>query len=137
MSSALSISEAAQRSGCTVATIRFYEEIGLIPEALRSTGGRRMFSRPDIERLRLIRRLRSMEFGIDAIKELLVPMTGAGNCLDVRDIAESQLKIVQARRAEIDALERTLQGIAGTCGVACAEAPSQECTIIQDLAQGA
>jgi DNA-binding transcriptional MerR regulator len=133
MSSALSISEAARRSGCTVATIRFYEEIGLIPEALRSGGGRRLFSRPDIERLRLIRRLRSMEFGIDAIKELLVAMTGAGSCLDVRDIAASQLKVVQARRAEIDALERTLQGMAGRCTAVCIEAPSPSCTIIQDL----
>ena len=137
MPTALSIGEAARRSGCTVATIRFYEEMGLIPEAERTAGGRRVFTRPGIERLRLIRRLRSMEFGIDAIKELLAAMSGAGTCLDVRDLAESHLHIVQTRRAEIDALERTLMGLAGRCSAICAEAPSQDCTIIEDLARSA
>lgn len=135
MTSVLSIGDAARRSGCTVATIRFYEEMGLIPEAARTAGGRRVFSRPDIERLRLIRRLRSMEFGIDAIKDLLSAIRGAGTCLDVRDIAETQLRVVRARRAEIDALERTLQGLAGACNAICAQAPSQDCTIVEDLAR--
>lgn len=135
MPAALSIGEAARRSGCTVATIRFYEEMGLIPEAGRTAGGRRVFTRPQIERLKLVRRLRSMEFGIDAIKELLTAMSGAGSCLDVRDIAEAQLRIVRARRAEIDALERTLAGLAGNCTQICSDAPSEDCTIIEDLAR--
>jgi DNA-binding transcriptional MerR regulator len=137
VSTALSIGEAARRSGCTVATIRFYEEMGLVPEPERTPGGRRVFTRSGIERLRLIRRLRSMEFGIDAIKELLTAMYGAGTCLDVRDIAEAQLQIVRARRAEIDALERTLAGLAGDCTQMCADAPSSECTIIDDLSRTA
>lgn len=137
MPSALSIGEAARRSGCSVATIRFYEELGLIPEALRSAGGRRLFTRPDIERLRLIRRLRSMEFGIDATKELLAAMSGGGTCLDIRDIAEGQLQVVRARRAEIDALERTLAGLTGRCTAVCAQSASKDCTIVDDLARSA
>ncbi|MDX2274457.1 MAG: MerR family transcriptional regulator [Hyphomonadaceae bacterium] len=137
MSTALSIGEAARRSGCTVATNRFYEEVGLIPEAERTAGGRRVFTRPGIERLKLVRRLRSMEFGIAAIKELLTAMRGAGTCLDVRDIAETQLQIVRARRAKIDALERTLSGLAGDCTLMCAESPSSECTIIDNLSRTA
>ena len=137
MPSAISIGEAAYRSGCTVATIRFYEETGLIPKAARTGGGRWAFSRPDIERLRLIRRLRSMEFGIDAIKELLAAINGAGTCMDVRDLAESQLQVVRARRAEMDALERTLQSLTGRCSAVCSQAPSLDCTIVFDLAGSA
>lgn len=133
MTSFLSIGEAARRSGCSVATIRFYEQMGLIRKAARNAGGRRVFSRPDIERLRLIRRLRSMEFSIDAIKELLAAMSGAGTCLDVRDIAEAQLLTVRVRRVEIDALQRTLEGLAGTCNAACSQTISPECTILDDL----
>lgn len=136
MLSTLSIGEAARRSGCTVATIRFYEEMGLIREPERTTGGRRVFSRADIERLRLVRRLRSLEFGIDTIKELLAAMGGAGNCLDVRDIAEAQLQIVRSRRKEIDALERTLQGLSGRCSAVCADGLSPDCTIVEDLVSG-
>lgn len=136
MRSHLTIGEAARRSGCSVATIRFYEEVGLIRAADRSTGGRRVFTRPDIERLQFIRRLRSMEFGIDAIKALLAAMSSqTSSCLDVRDIAAAQLAIVQARRKEIDALERTLAGIAGRCGTLCATGPQSDCTIIDDLAR--
>ncbi|MCB9971769.1 MAG: MerR family transcriptional regulator [Hyphomonas sp.] len=134
MNSALSIGEAARRTGCSVATIRFYEEMGLIPEAGRTAGGRRVFTRPGVERLRLIRRLRSMEFSIEAIKELLAAMSGAGNCLDVRDIAEAQLLIVRARRIEIDALERTLAGLAGKCNQVCSDGPSPDCSIVDELA---
>ncbi len=67
MATSLTIGDAARRSGCSVATIRYYEEIGLIRSADRSASGRRVFARPDIERLQLIRRLRSMEFGIHTI----------------------------------------------------------------------
>ena len=137
MATALSIGEAARRSGCSVATIRFYEELGLIAPAERTAGGRRVFNRPSIERLKLIRRLRSMEFGIDAIKHLLSAMSGAGTCLDVRDIAVAQLQVVRARRAEIDALECTLAGLAGDCTQLCAVAPSPDCTIVADLSSGA
>jgi len=62
-------------------------------------------------------------------------MSGAGTCLDVRDIAKAQLQILRARRAEIDALERTLVGLAGDCTQVCAQAPSTDCTIIGDLSQ--
>lgn len=128
-----SIGEAARRSQSSVATIRYYEEIGLIPKALRTAGGRRTFSRPDVERLRLIRRLRAMEFGLDAVRDLLSGMTG-GSCLDVRDVAKSHLAVLQARRAELDALERTLSGIARACSEKCSEGPSRDCTITTDLA---
>lgn len=135
MPSSLTIGDASRRSGCSVATIRYYEEIGLIRSADRNAGGRRVFTRPDIARLQLIRRLRSMEFGIDAIKELLAAMSQTNSCLDVRDIAAAQLEIVQARRKEIDALERTLSGIAGRCSALCASGPQPDCTIIDDLAR--
>ena len=133
MATGFSIGEAARRSGCPVATIRYYEEIGLVGKAARSTAGRREFTRPDIERLRLIRRLRSMEFGIEAIRDLLTAMAGAHTCLDIRDVAAAQLEIVQARRREIDALERTLAGMAGRCSTLCADGPQPECTIASEL----
>jgi|CXWL01.1.fsa_nt_gi DNA-binding transcriptional MerR regulator len=131
----ISIGEAAIRSGITVATIRYYEEVGLIPAAKRTTGGRRVYSRPDVDRLRLIRRLRSMEFGLDTIKDLLTAMAGGGSCLDVRDVAKSHLEILRRRRVELDALERTLAGMAVTCSESCADGPSPDCTLVGDLAR--
>ncbi|MBY0563145.1 MAG: MerR family DNA-binding protein [Hyphomonadaceae bacterium] len=74
-----------------------------------------------------------MEFGIEAIRELLTAIAGTHTCLDIRDVAAAQLEVVQARRREIDALERTLAGMAGRCSTICADGPQPECTIARDL----
>lgn len=129
----ISIGDAARRSGTTVATVRYYEEIGLVAHAVRNSGGRRVFTHADVERLRLIRRLRSMEFSLDAIKDLMASMNGGGSCLDVRDLAKSHLEVLRVRRSELDALERTLSGIAGMCSSLCVEGPSDDCSIVGDL----
>lgn len=129
----ISIGEAARRSGTTVATVRYYEEIGLITHAVRNAGGRRVFTRADVERLRLIRRLRSMEFSLDSIRELTASMNGGGSCLDVRDLAKAHLEVLRVRRNELDALERTLAGIAGVCSNLCVAGPSDDCSIVSDL----
>lgn len=127
----MNIGAAAERSGCPVPTIRYYEEIGLIPIAARKAG-RRLYAMRDVELLRLIRRLRSMEFGIEDVRTFLGAMTGpASACLDVRDLALRHLAVVRERRREIEALERTLAGIAGACSDACTDG---DCTIIADMA---
>lgn len=135
MSSGLPIGVAAARSGCSVPTIRYYEEIGLLRSAARSVSGRRLYGMPDIERLRLIRRLRSLDFGIDAIRAFIAAFEAREpSCLSVRDLARSHLSVVRAKRDELEALERTLAGLAGSCTDACASGPTPDCTIIADFA---
>lgn len=136
MSADLSIGAASRRSGCSVATIRYYEEIGLLKAAARTPAGRRVYGMPDIERLRLIRRLRALDFGIEAVRAFVTAMSGkAAACLDVRDLARSHLAVVQARRKDLEALERTLSGLAGSCTDACISGPTPDCTIISDFAR--
>lgn len=131
MSKGLSIGAAARRSGCPVATIRYYEEIGLLRPAARNSGGRRVYGMPDIERLRLIRRLRSLDFGIGAVRTFLAGLDVAEpSCLNVRDLARAHLAVVQTRRAEMEALERTLTRLAVSCTDACANGPTPDCTIL-------
>lgn len=131
----ISIGEAARLSGITVATIRFYEEVGLIARAGRNAGGRRVFTQAEVERLRFIRSLRSMEFGLEAIKDVIASMNGVGSCLEVRDVAKHHLEVLRVRRAQLDALEITLSRIAGACSSICADGPSSDCTINDDLAR--
>ena len=58
----MSIGKASERSGCTPATIRFYEEQGLLGGIGRAANGRRVFGWPDVHRLRFIRRCRDLGF---------------------------------------------------------------------------
>ncbi len=54
------IGEAAEATGLTQRTIRYYEELGLLKPAAHVTGGNRRYDDEDLERLQLIKRLREV-----------------------------------------------------------------------------
>jgi len=134
----ISIGQAAERSGCTVATVRHYEEEGLLKGIGRTPNGRRVYGWPDIHRLRFIRRCRDLGFSIDDVRTLLgatdVP---SPDCLAVRDMAVAHINRLQVMRTEIDALEQSLSSLANTCNEACATGRSSVCTIVEDLGAAA
>ena len=77
------IGEAARASGLTVKTIRYYEQIGLIPKAARRnkgahTGGDRVYDEADVGRLRYIHHARLLGLGLADIRELLALADGKG-----------------------------------------------------------
>jgi DNA-binding transcriptional MerR regulator len=136
--SGMTIGEASQRSGCTVAAVRHYEEIGLLNNVSRASNGRRVFGWPDIHRLRFIRRCRDIGFGLDEVRALVGGLDGgAPDCLAVRDLALVHVERLTAMRRDIDALEQTLSAIAATCSEACASGRSPACRIVDDLGAAA
>ena len=66
----IEISDVAQEMGVSSRTIRYYGELGLLPEAHRSVGGRRMYGPESIERLRFISRLKSLGLTLEEIRDL-------------------------------------------------------------------
>jgi DNA-binding transcriptional MerR regulator len=66
----LSIREVCDRSGLSARTVRYYEELGLLPGVRRRTGGRRVYGADELERLRFITRLKALGLALDAIREL-------------------------------------------------------------------
>jgi DNA-binding transcriptional MerR regulator len=76
-----SIRQAADAAGLTTKTVRYYEQVGLIPRAARSngaarTGGNRTYRDADIERLRFVRNARLLGIGLSGIRDLLVAADG-------------------------------------------------------------
>ena len=130
----MTIGEAAARTECTPATIRYYEEIGLLPVIGRGANGRRTYSNPDIRRLRFIRRCRDLDFPIDDVRALLDVMDAKfRSCLSARDLTLAHLGAVRARRVELEALEETLSAMVSSCTDACASGPTPDCTIAGSL----
>jgi DNA-binding transcriptional MerR regulator len=123
----LRIGEVAELTGTTPRTIRYYEEIGLLPEAEdREHGKRRHYTVADVERLReLIRMKDLLGLSLDDLKRLVEAEAAraglreqwqhADDPGEQRRILEQslvhladQLKLVRARRAEIERLETEL-----------------------------
>jgi DNA-binding transcriptional MerR regulator len=65
------IGEVAEAVGLSLRTIRHYEEVGLAPPSGRSAGGFRLYTDDDIERLRLVKHMKPLEFPLDEMRQLL------------------------------------------------------------------
>lgn len=130
----LSIGAVAARTGCTVPTIRYYEEIGLLPPGLRTEAGRRVYAEPALQRLTFVRRCREFGFSIEEVRELvgLVDQRDAP-CVDVRSIAAEHLGRVRTKLAELQALEASLASFVGGCDAECAGGVAADCSIFEDL----
>jgi MerR family transcriptional regulator, repressor of the yfmOP operon len=72
-SGSLRIGDVARLVGTTPRTIRYYEEIGLLPEApARPSGQHRLYSEAEVERMREVMRLKSLlGVSLDELKTLL------------------------------------------------------------------
>lgn len=66
------IGEVAERVGTTPRTIRYYEEIGLLPGGARPKGSHRLYDEEDVERLLELKRLRDLlNLSLDELKQLV------------------------------------------------------------------
>ncbi|MEO3747263.1 MerR family transcriptional regulator [Plantactinospora sp. B5E13] len=67
----MQIGEAADRVGLSIRTIRHYEEAGLVVPSARSEGGFRLYTEPDLDRLRVIKRMKPLGFTLEEMRDLL------------------------------------------------------------------
>jgi len=126
----ITIGELSRETGVKIPTIRYYEEIGLLPEAGRSAGNRRLYGPSLRERLRFIRHARDLGFPLGAIRDLLGLSDRADQpCGQADAIAREQLESVRARIARLRALERELARMV-ECG---AHGTIADCRVIEVL----
>jgi DNA-binding transcriptional MerR regulator len=132
----LKIGALAECTGTNAPTIRYYEEIGLLPRADRQDGGQRRYGDEDVKRLTLIRRCREFGFPIEQVRSLVALVEDPDrSCLEARDLAREHLVAVRAKLRELTALERSIARFVASCETACAGGPGPDCTILEDLAK--
>lgn len=133
-SSAMTIGVAAKRAGCPVATVRYYEEIGLMPRAERRPSGHRLYDETDIARLIFIRSCRELDMPIEKISALLaISDDGARPCSEALELTNEHLSAVRARLKELRDLERTLAAFAADCAQTCCRGSSSTCTLFTEM----
>lgn len=89
-----SIGEACEATGLSARTVRYYEEVGLLPGVRRKAGGRRVYGPDELERLRFIRRLKALGLSLAEIRDLSAVYAIAGSTTDML----ARLDEVLARR---------------------------------------
>jgi len=67
----MQIGEVAERTGLSLRTIRYYEEVGLVVPSARSQGGFRLYTDADIDRLLVIKRMKPLDLSLEQVRELL------------------------------------------------------------------
>ncbi|HEY1214916.1 MAG TPA: heavy metal-responsive transcriptional regulator, partial [Bryobacteraceae bacterium] len=134
----LQIGAVASRSGLTVDTIRFYERQGLVAKPLRTTGGFRLYTELDIERLSFVSSAQALGFSLAEIRELLLLRDARGEtCSHVHELLNRKLAQVQEKMAELRKLEQQLKRAKARCGQALARHCQDHCPVIEEMTRGA
>jgi DNA-binding transcriptional MerR regulator len=128
----LTIGELARRSGYAVQTLRYYEQIGLMPKPPRSSGGQRRYGEDLQRRLLFIRHARDLGFEIEDIRSLLDLASRPDQpCASVDAIAKAHLVSIDEKIARLTALRAEVDRMLK----ACATERIAECKVIDVLAR--
>lgn len=131
----LTIGALAEGTACSVPTIRYYEQIGLLPRPERAANGHRYYRPRDLKRLGFIKRCRDFGFPIEQVRELAALFDdGERACVEVRDLAKVHLEGVRRKLEEMRQLEQTLDAFVTSCDSACKGGPTRNCVILEDMA---
>lgn len=126
----LTIGKLGEAAGVKVPTIRYYEQIGLLPEPERSAGNQRLYDPKTLDRLAFIRHARDLGFPLEAIRDLLSLSDRPDQpCAEADVIAKEQLGAVQARIARLTALKSELERMI----TQCAQGTIANCRVIEAL----
>ena len=131
----LPIGVLAKLSQCTIPTIRYYEQIGLIPPASRSAG-RRLYDEADVQRLTFIRRCRDFGFPLERVRAMVSLYENRdSDCGQIRDVALGHLEEVEQRMRELIALQKSLYEFVVSCTEANCHGTTGDCVVINDLSR--
>ena len=131
------IGELADRLGVNPKTIRYYESIGLVPEAERTASGYRVYGEDDVERLVFIKAAQRLGLALDEVREILgLRERGEAPCGYVRGLISQELAALDRRMEELHALREELVALerrAQNAGVAS----GRICGLIEHVRQKA
>lgn len=122
----------AEAAGVNVETIRFYQRKGLLPEPAKPHGSIRRYGDADVTRVRFVKAAQRLGFSLDAIAELLRLDDGT-HCEEASALAESKLKDVREKIADLARMESVLSELVCACH---ARKGNVSCPLIASLQDG-
>ncbi|MDU8994385.1 MerR family transcriptional regulator [Streptomyces mirabilis] len=119
----LTIGELARATGLTVRTIRYWSDEGALPPVARSSGGYRLYDAGSVARLELIRTLRELGLGLDAVRKVLAGET------TVAEVAAAHVTALDAQISSLKVTRAVLSSVARRGSTA------EEMTLMNKLAR--
>src|SRR5215471_1336555 len=127
----MGIGDLAKETGVKAVTIRYYEQIGVLPVVKRTLGNYRNYGTQHVQRLRFVRRCRDFGFSLDQVRDLLrLSAENGPSCADVCEIAERHRQAVEEKIADLKRLASELRRISASCN---GRRKMAECRIIEAL----
>ena len=136
MGNAYRIGEVAEKAGITVDTLRYYEKLGVLPRARRTSGGLRQYGEEVLKQVRFIQEAQALGLTLSDVRELVGDQgrVGRDRCRKVRDLLSARLEDVDAKLALLRSFRQTLQAHLEACEDALAqERPA--CPMLSELTQ--
>ncbi|MFT7621587.1 MAG: MerR family copper efflux transcriptional regulator [Myxococcota bacterium] len=114
--SGLTIGRVADLSGVPAKTIRYYEDMGLMPRPARSDNGYRSYSEETVNILRFVARARGLGFPIKDVARLLELWRDRGRAsADVKDVAREHLQTIGDKITALEQMRDTLLDLVERC----------------------
>lgn len=128
----MNIGEAAAASGISRKMIRYYEEIGLLAEAPRSSAGYRIYNDNCVQQLSFIKRARDLGFSLERIKTLLGLWQNTDRqSADVKALAQQYMAELDQDIRHLQSMRQQLAELVNQCHGDGQPA----CSILEGLAQ--
>lgn len=133
LASDLKRSDLARLTGCNLETIRYYENVGLMPDPPRTASGHRRYAPAHVERLNFVMRARDLGFTMEEIRGLLSLVDrGSHTCAEVEVMGRHHLEVVRAKIRDLQVIETVLaQTIAR-----CTGSDTPDCPLLDVLSAG-
>lgn len=105
------IGAVARQSGVPIKTIRYYEEVRLLPKSARTPSRYRLYPLEIVERLQFIKKAQSLGLRLEDVREIL-DLTDRGKCPcgHVQRLLKARLRELREKIADMQILERRLKG---------------------------
>ena len=131
MKAGRTIGDLAKATGTKVVTIRYYEQIGLLPAPARTQRNYRVYTEEHSRRLLFIRRCRHLGFTLDQVRDLLqLSSEATQECLAVDRITAEHLADIEQKIADLTRLADELRRLSTCCR---GEGLIADCRIIEAL----
>jgi DNA-binding transcriptional MerR regulator len=131
------IGELSAQSGLSRDALRYYERLGLMPRARRTTGGFRLYPPGTLDRIRFIKQAQLHGLTLREIRELLgfQDRRGRERCRQVQKLLTRKLADVDGRLHQLQEFRQTLGIYLGQCERALGGSADEECPVVRELSE--